>query len=178
MPKVSKSNIESYLIRNGSDWGEIAISIREETVNVMVNSSYGHYAYYWCACGMNPKAFLCKINKGYTLQKLTHGKETEIDEDKCLDQIKQAIIDTRRTGDLTADQAREAWDGMVGVWEDRNGYDIAMGHLIDSKYFEQVFGDYEALPSARRLKPECEFFWEKIWMPFVEELKQELSMHG
>lgn len=172
---VTKQTCEYYHIRNGYTWADIAFIVRNKQVDVLINSDYGHFAHNWISCGQNPKAFLCSMGKDYAMQKLSNYQSMEIDMDECMKDLKRSIIEARRNGELDAEQAREAWEQMTEDWDNySSSYDIACSKLVDNEYFEVVFGDYEALPSSKRMKPECEGFWDKIWVPFVEELRREM----
>ena len=173
--EISKQQVEVYTIRTGNDWGQIALVISDPTVNVMANSSYGKYAYFWGACGCHPKEFLCKINRGYALQKMYGNKYLVPDSDKYEEEIKKAIIEARRERDLEPGEARHAWGSMLGILYDYGGGDAMAHELINHEYFEKVFGSYDRLPSATMINPQCQGFWDKIWLPFVAELKTEMA---
>jgi hypothetical protein len=53
--------------------------------------------------------------------------------------------------------------------------DLLFHHLIEHHLFEKVFGEYEYLPSAKRVKPECQCFWNEVWKPLTEQLAAELN---
>lgn len=173
--KISKRMVEVYSLRDGFAWGHIALVINGESVDLLVNSDYGSYAHFWTHCGINPKKFLCQIDMHYAMNKLTNGKMMQPDHGKYASEIKERIIKARRENGISSEDARSAWDEMLGAAEEYGSGDILMNELVQSKYFEQVFGDYESLPNPKEVKPECLGFWKYIWTPFVDELKKELG---
>jgi hypothetical protein len=172
--QIIKKTAEVYELRNGFEWGHIAIiQTGPESVDVVINSDYGSYAYFWTHCGKDPKKFLCKIDMHYAMNKFTNGKMYEPDPDKYSDQIKRTIINLRRDGDLNEQDARDAWDELLEIVEEYHKGDILFHKLVYSDWFEKVFKDYDGLPNAKRIKSEVSGFWEKIWIPFIDELKNE-----
>jgi len=174
---IEKSKVDIYKIRHKGScvWGDITVEFGKTSAQLMINSDYGSYAYNWFSTGENPKKFLCDINMCYAMEKLSDYNLYEPDPYKYSDEIKELIIDSRKGEYLTKEEAREAWDDMLGILDDYPSGDIMYKELIDHKYFNKVFGGFEYLPSATRVKPKHKHFWENIWLPFVDELKRELS---
>lgn len=174
--EIVKKTAEVYELRDGFAWGHIALVINGETVDVVINSDYGSYAYFWTACGKDPKVFLCQVDMHYAMNKLTSGKMYEPDTDKYQSEIKELIIRRRRDGYLDQHQAREAWDGLLAIIDEYGNGDVLFHELISSDWWGSVFfNDFDNLPSAERVKPQVSGFWEKIWIPFTQELKRELE---
>lgn len=174
---VNKGQVDIYKIRhdNSCIWGDITVEFGKTSAQLMINSDYGSYAYNWFSTGENPKQFLCRLNMPYAMEKLSDYKLYEPDTQKYSGEIKKKIIEGRREDYLTKEQARESWDDMLGILDDYPGGDLLFHGLIEHKHFGDVFGDYEALPSATRVKPKHEHFWNNIWIPFVEELMREMA---
>lgn len=177
MPVVTKQKIDVYKIRhdNSCVWGDITVEFGKTSAQVMINSDYGSYAYNWFSTGENPKQFLCDINMDYAMEKLSDYKLYEPDTDKYSEEIKNSIIESRKDERMTKEEARTAWDDMLGVLDDYPSGDIMYHSLIEHEHFDKVFGDFEALPSARRVKPKHVHFWEKVWTPFTDALKIEME---
>jgi hypothetical protein len=109
----------------------------------------------------------------YGMGKFTGGNLKEPDPDKYEDEVKAKIIEARRDNELTAKEARDAWEGMLPMLQDYENVNYMFERLINHEHFEKVFGDYEGLPHAERVRPPCEMFWENIWKPFTEFLADE-----
>lgn len=174
---VTKTNAEFYYIRgNGFVWGFIALAIiGKESCQVLCNSDYGHYAYGWTHCGMNPKKFLCRLDMQYAMNKLTNGKLYEPDVDEYENDIKNSIIESRRSGNLTETEARIAWNEMCLLVDEYGCSSILFNELYNHPLFSKVFGSFENMPNSERIRPECQGFWDKIWIPFIEQLRLEIN---
>lgn len=176
--RIEKSKIDIYKIRHEkrSIWGNICVEFGESSAILMINSDYGSYAYNWFATGNNPKKFLCGLDMEYAMNKLTEGNLYEPDESKYADEVKKKIIDKRRDGYITKEVAREAWDDMMEILSEySHSGDILYHELMSAKHSGKVFIDFEEYPSATRVKPKHQHFWNEIWMPFIEELKMEME---
>ncbi len=175
---VTKAQIDLYRIRTKMEsgwntWGNISLEFGRESVNVMINSDFGHYAYNWTHTGPDPYDFLCRINRDYAMNKLSDGKLYEPDVEKFGDQVKKSILELRYDRSITKEQARDAWDDLIPITTEYNDANAIWTKLIDSDWFNTIFGDYENLPSAQRVRPEIEQFWKYIWLPFVDHLKEQ-----
>lgn len=178
MARVIKSEAELYQIRQdtgGSNgWGDIALVCVKESVRVMINSDFGAYAHVWTHCGGNPKEFLTELDFDYCMKKLTNYKHYVKAPEKYPEEVKKRIIEARRENEsFSKDMARQAWIDMLNA--DHDSGDLYFQELIDHPFFEDVFGEYEYLPSAEKINPRCQMFWDKVWLPFVEQLKSELA---
>lgn len=178
--KVTKSTTELYQIRRENKdedfaWGDVTLTCGAHSVQVMANSDFGSCAYYWCSTGPDPKRFLCSIDIDYAMNKLTSGGAYEPDPDAREIEIKRAIITARRDGRLCYTEAREAWDDMASAVNNLGAGETLLHFLYHHDHFEAVFGDFEGLPSAERMRPDCRGFWDHVWLPLVEYLKAELE---
>ncbi|EKO3663347.1 hypothetical protein M3929_002654 [Vibrio metschnikovii] len=175
MTKVIKTQAELYQVRHDScvGWGDIFLICGKESVRVAINSDYGTYSHNWTHCGGDPKEFLTGIDFDYCMKKLTGYKHYVPTPEQYPVEVKQCIIESRREDGLTKAEAREAWQDMLCT-EHREG-DLYYKELVDHPLFEKVFGDYEYLPSATKVSPCCQDFWDKVWIPFIGQLKEELA---
>lgn len=173
-PTVTKSQVDLYNIRGlHGAWANIVVIPRGDYVELIIDSDFGAFAYAYFCHGGNYKQFLISCDFDYLMRKF-RGKDYKIpDPSKYEKEIKDAIIESRQGEQLTKDEAREAWNDMLNTEHDRG--DLFFAELYDHKLFEKVFGDHEGLPSAKKVDPQCQSFWDKCWLPFVEELKQEMA---
>jgi len=176
MTTVTKKQIELYQVRhNGSEcWGDIALNCGEKSVHVMIDSDFGSWSYYWSSCGMSPKEFLCKINFDYCMKKLTGSKHYINDPEQYPNEVRGRITQAQEAGWLTETEVKQALDEMLEP-EYSEG-DLYFHYLYNHELFDKVFGDYECLPSAKKISPRCQDFWDHVWIPFIEQLKTELKI--
>lgn len=86
---VTRKNIEQYTLsgktKDGYDtWGKIALDCTESAVFVQISSDFGSWSCWWNATGGDPKKFLMKISKQYTLQSFSSDKAYILDEKETL----------------------------------------------------------------------------------------------
>ena len=171
---VTEVSAQAYDIRNGSEWAHVALIMKDKSVNVMINSSFGAYGYYWSNTGKNPKSFLCSIDMNYGMEKLTGYNLYEQDISGYAEHVKQRIIEARIHGYIDSYNARKAWDEMLDIIEEGVTAEQILGELYMHRFFSDVFGDSESLPNCKRVRIACESFWIKLWKPFTDELRKEL----
>lgn len=80
-------------------------------------SDYGNYGFWWGAAGDCFRSFLCRLEPDYLCGKLApetvyYGQETEKN-------IRRRILEWRRDGSLSRDDARREWDLIGEVDIDR-----------------------------------------------------------
>ena len=174
--RVTKSQAEFYEVRSGKGslaWGNITLKCGEQSVEVVATSDYGTYSYFWSHCGGDPKEFLCTINFQYAMEKLTNHKLYIPNPDGYENEIKESIIESRKGGNLTKKQSRTAWDEMLSILEEFSAGDLLFFALYDHELFEHVFGDPEYLPSSTIPDPRAVDFFNDIWKPFIDCLREE-----
>jgi len=110
-----KSTCERYDLRwKNNGWATFTIDENGGLFNCQ--SDFGDYNYSWPKHGRESfKHFLIEITRSpeYLLGKV--AKEDCFDLDKALKQWKPRIIEMRKDREITADQAREAWDFIEGL---------------------------------------------------------------
>lgn len=172
---VTKSSTDLYLIRAGIDGGSVALRFGKECVTVMAHTSYGTYGYFWSHTGPNPKQFLCDVGMNYAMEKLSGYNLYEPDQDKYETEIKQLIIEARLDGRLEKHEAREVWDELLNALITMGANDVFAWSIFDRKHCGKLFSDYESLPSGKRVRPQCQGFWDHIWKPLVAQLIADIA---
>lgn len=168
--KVTKKNIPQYTLRGNGTWGVIAIDCVGESVRVMINSDYGDWAYFWSHCGYEPRKFLRNMNMEYAMGKFM-GRDLYVKDEEAREvQLKKLVIELRTEGYISKDDARDCWNYFLPNDED----DLATT-VYESDYFDLLCScDPDMLPSATKVDPLAENFWNDIWKPFIAELENEL----
>lgn len=175
--KIVKSTTETYSIKGDRClWAKINLDCVGETVNVMISSDYGEFNHYWGSCGCPPKKFLCDIDMHYGMGKLVGGtsKLYEADFSKRIMSFKKVIIEARQLNDITRGQARTAWMEMLHIFDYcQNSNDIYLDRTYNSEVFNDIFFDFYSIPQDDKIKKSIVDFWEDIWIPFTQFLKDE-----
>jgi hypothetical protein len=177
--KVTKSQAELYQVRSckgNCAWGDITLICGAQSVSVMATSDYGTFDYSWSNCGGEPKEFLCGLDFQYTMKKLTNGKLYIPNPDGYRNEIKESIITARKDGHgISKEDARTAWDEMLAFLDEYRKGDLLFNALYNHEFFEPVFGDTEYLPSSAQVDHSAVDFWNDVWTPFINSLREELA---
>jgi hypothetical protein len=170
---ITKSTVECYKIRSTSihnGWADITIDSKGTTGRIQIASDYGDWQYYWGACGMPFKEFLISLGKDYLAGKF--GEDNYFDYNRTIRQYKKDILDYRKDETISAEAARDMWDELENLitYGER---EFSVGLWVDCPKL-MVF--YDNTPTLHRtISPMFELFWNKLWLPFMDELKNEIS---
>lgn len=172
---VTKTTVECYKIRHpsGMYWADITVDGKDRQVRIQIASDYGDYQYYWGACGPGYKQFLQKIGIDYAASKF--GANRWFDHDKTINRYKRDLLEYRRNSDITADEAREAYDAIKELEDDGycNNDQVFLERAMSNDALVKVF-DYEGLASVvYDITPQFRKFWDTAWQVFLNELKAE-----
>lgn len=179
---IKKTTTETYTLRGERClWAKINLDISGNTVNVMISSDYGSFNYYWCSCGENPKKFLTTISMDYAMGKLMGGYQNmnEPDWESRIKEIKNMVLEYRKERSLNKDKAREIYDYIkndlnLKMYEFSCDENMYFKELTENRIFDDLFYDFDAIPTHTKLKHIVNEFWEDIWIPFTNFLKEEI----
>jgi len=195
--RISKSVSETWTMKVGYDYA--IITINEKIGSFSVQSSYIDGSHIWTAIGNKSlKEFVCGLDFDYMMGKLI-GRGDYFYIDKTIESYKQHIIQERLGQSLSKDEARFYWE-IVQCWDDddddymncndfydrclRNMSDV-VDHICSDDTFrtksasikmrEQAYEVLDHYHFVTGHSPSAKMFWEKIWEPFVIELKKEIK---
>lgn len=175
---VTKKVSELYEVRQangrGSKWADFNLVCGESSVRICINSDYGNFAYVWGACGCNPKEFLIDLDFQYAMKNLTKYNVYIDDVDGFNRCYKRDMIELVRDDVLSFKRAKEIYYELKKFTGSTN-YEI-QEQIFNSPFVgETYYGDPSTLPNPKMVDPTLKLFWENCWIPFVEQLKIELS---
>lgn len=104
---------------NGDSWSLWLLDDRMRVVSIV--SDYGNWAHLWGApYNLDPepdmrKWFLDHGHTHYLADKLRYGVTRVFHADETVKRVKEKIVEMRRGGDATEEQARRWYDGIRGV---------------------------------------------------------------
>jgi hypothetical protein len=113
-PKLYRYYLPSAL---GEGWAEVALCSSGMFASV---SDYGNYAYAWRSTGEKDfRAWIANLaeDPAYVMGKLNGGRKQVFNGAATCIKIKRHIIEQRRRGSYTKDEARDEWD-LLGEHED------------------------------------------------------------
>lgn len=179
--RVVKGSAEHYSVTGrdlsaSSVWGDIVLVCGKESVLVMASSDFGDYSYRWNSCGCEPKEFLCSVDFEYAMQKMMNGKLYKQDTSAYFTQIKEQIKEALEEDVITKEEAQEVTEEMESICDEyESSHELLRYQLYEHSFFDKIFGDSEGLPSARKIDVQAKQFWDKIWLPFISSLKDEIG---
>jgi len=168
--------IEQYDVRVNGEYAIICIDPRGI---LLVESSYGSFNYWWGAAGTDFKTFLTQVNSDYFFGKVRQGQNNDhFYRDETDKEVKRRILEYRRSDDISKERAREAWNDLLEI-EDYHGWDRSVATLYVQEFMQSdalntIFQDFDSIPLIQGFPKECHHFWERVWLPFIEMLKEEI----
>jgi len=105
--------------------------------------------------------FLLTLNRSYVVGKLFNCEQVEeFDREQTVSDIKRWIIERRRSGDLTAQKARDAWDEACGI---ETVDDV--GRMREIEYAWEFI--------HMRPKDCVAWFWNTVWASLMAHLREQ-----
>lgn len=180
-PKITvvKENklVDYYTVRNGGEWGSIFIRSYKGGGIFSALTSFGDYSYHWGGVGEKTfKEFLSRLDYCYFMGKTTKRHGQIFDFEKSQKQLFKMIVDTRKSKEIDAVQAREFYEEVESLeycTSDDSWYHQIYSEDFNHELFELVIGDYENIPNETKECPQCMGFWNRIYKPLIEEFKKE-----
>lgn len=162
---------KSYLINNNGEWGVFVLDCEHNTV--FSHTTYGDYNYSWHAHGCDNLAhFLLEIDIHYAMGKFKGMTHKVLDDVATDNYIKEMLIEDRRDNAITQEQAREAWDHIEQGHVDYTNGDTFYHTICENETLYMYVAD-DGLSYQTKMDNSCERFWEMLWKPFLELIKQD-----
>ena len=199
MSRVTKSNdFEVYHVRAGwhdQEWATIAIhgwqakgndDRPREIGEILIHSSFGSWAYQWGHLGIPFKQWLVKTDdKHYIACKFLGSKADVFDGEKTVKGLRERVIEWRRHGEFSREQARAVWD-----WIEENELELEtspdslvnrmhdgpsdcgdMTRSTGARFFEEP---WEHIRTS--LDRSFDNFWQQMWPVFQQALREEMAV--
>lgn len=174
--KVYKATpAEQYLVGGNGEHANIFVSCTQhrESVfggSIVIASSYGNWSYVWSNTGNTPfKNFLCGVRKDYLSEKLmgtdAYVIDWEVTNKKTAAFIRENLVVARKAllVNILAELERTTNEPSAELIEDFGWVGI--------EEFPDLLCDHE----TKKLNPTFSYFWDELWVPFVEHLQQEIA---
>jgi hypothetical protein len=192
----TKSTMESYQIHKDHEYANISLRCWDNPApagssrgmyyggEIMIHSSFGSWANSWNACGSPFKRFLLHAGFDYLFTKFMGVNLERFDGEATLRQIRADIIEQRRGGSLSKDEARDVMNAVEEQSErlsssDATAYGYAMwdvaGQLDRDHPMHEYFSDPCGWPRLTHDDYGAAGFWREIWPEFKAALEAELQ---
>lgn len=157
---------EVYTVHNGSEYGVFVLVMREHYNMLAIDSSFGGFVNAWTHIGEGTHfhQFLGRqTDPSYLGKKFVTDDENPIDWEKTTTNIQDVIVQMRKAGECTAEEARDAWPESLFTCE----YDYANWDRDQSLLGESA---REIVTMLSPRKREFLGMWEHLWPKFVDQL--------
>lgn len=200
---IRTDGFEAYTVRVNGEWASIVLRQFEalgvdnqprHIGEILIYSSYGSWGYQWGHLGEPFKQWLLDAERDYVAGKLLGSRAYQFDGEKSVNGLRQSLLEHRRTGDITKNDARSIWD-----WIEANEIELTSS---DREFVEALYrcptdadwkytppGDRWAEPQPERgaryfldepyerprtsLNRDFANFWLRVWPTFIDHLKAE-----
>lgn len=175
-PSIQKDNVERYLVRNNGDWAFIYLEQFPSSVsgqnaaNISINSSFGKLGYNFGGIGDSFKEFLIDCDMHYLLEKLYDDKKyIEFSFEKTIKSFLLMTIEKRDHGTFDKTEARRTYNFFKEM--DSCSRELLIEKILNNKIpFDEPWElMYDEISYSSQK------FWEKIWIPFINLLKKEIT---
>ncbi len=171
--------VESFMVKANRDWATVFLRYGEAKnmqghvmhQGVMcIHSDYGTYGYWWSHMGKPLPEFLCGIDTGYLLSKISR---TETQYDEAEKNLKRAVVEARKSGAKPA-ACRKAYDAITDAFDEYGGREAAF-MLYQNGALNDVIHDWcELFPSDH--PPAAQQFAQRVWPEIVAALKEKIAV--
>ena len=179
MSNVTKStDYEVYHVRGGQggyEWATICWKGWQATGNdgtprecgeILIHSSFGSWANSWGHLGIPFDKWLTKAELSYCAEKFMSSKAYVFDGEKTVKELRNSLLESRRSGDVTKLDARAIWDFI----EDHDDEMESSSDLFCERMFDCVRladwppcnGRYSDAKPERGARHFLEEPWERI----------------
>lgn len=152
--------------RGGNGWFVVFI---DEIGCVSIQSDYGDYAYRWSSFGEDIRTFLMQCDQSYLINKFTLGWPQISKGEKSTRRIKESILDERRQGAISKQEARDLYDAVPDLEDGFRLNDIYDSNLVDWI----IGGEYGTLVCEKELGQIVAFF-EVCWPDILKQMKESM----
>lgn len=177
------SNVYTLTVRDGMDWAEFFVNERERltdgsgharySATWVCYSSFGVFGHYWHATGSPFADFVQRVDTDYLLSKI--GKK-QTDQETVIASVKRAILQSRRYGCCTREEAREAmWEVKHIADTCEGGPEVLAYQLWESCEISKCEIEWCDI-TTKTYEPGCVEFAQRMWPKFVEQLKQGVGV--
>lgn len=180
---------EVYSIAADGEWATVVLrDLGSHTAHghtswageILIHSTFGTFGHYWGSMGESLRPFLIGLNFGYWAGKLAGNASRVFDREATWKSIRERVLEVRREGDLTHEEARSLYDDLVDEEEEHGGDDShSFVEGVQSVARASDVGQAETILSEpweyirTKSDPQLVGLWEQLWKPFMEYLKTE-----
>jgi hypothetical protein len=167
---VSDAAATCYTVRNGWSWAHIFVrngtvqcvdGSPRNWVNLAVLSDFG---YCWSHIGGDSwQGFLASLSFDYAMRKMMGPRfDAPLSLRDSIRKVRELVVDYRRTGQMSKEDARELWDAADLCGEGQSFLADLNRYSSGAMYRNELWDARWTEPS-----PEARGFWHEIWPHFL-----------
>ncbi len=159
-----------FHVREGSSWAIAIVREWGDGGSIDIQSDYGSFNYIWYLVGDSFYDFLRSLDFDYFMGK-TRPDYKVFDYDASIKAIKVSLIENRKQGNLTRQQAREFWNDVENM-----GHCSTTAEFYDCiaqvAHIEEIYYDWD-FPMYDKPSYQTKLFWNGPWQALCEHWKRE-----
>lgn len=187
---VQRRSADLYDVRASDEWATIVVrdwqrpnrngGVAWFCGEILIHSSFGSWANSWDACGRPFHEFFLGCDMHYFMGKCTSGNLKIYDGEATLKALRARVLDWRRSGRLSHDEAEHLWDGIeISASTIRDDERAMIDEMFDlAKGKGPAVNTFLSEPwelSLHKVNPQIEGFWKVIWPEFCSAIREELA---
>lgn len=146
------------------EWADAFVREWPRGGSISIQSSFGDFAYTWTSIGSDTfRAFLRSLDFDYFMGKASAKDFREFDLDLTVRAIRDNLLEARRQGDMSREEARTCWseiDDEISHWGDHEFH----ARFPDTEIVKLLYShDPSAAPLRSRVNVQCQRFWQDLW---------------
>jgi hypothetical protein len=166
--------ISHFVVREGGEWASCYLRSRPGCGELVMNTTYGVYGYYWGATGERAfEDFLTQCDNDYLLSKFCQG-EHELYAEQTHKRMRAWVIEDRRSGALKKELARELWDWLEALGDGFNDIELARELEQDDEAYKFFVNEHGA-EFVYDFPRQAVYFMGRLWKPIVAAMQREAA---
>lgn len=179
---VVKATVDRYTIHKDGEWAKVYVESGKNDHgeyrwgSLSIISSFGNFGAHWGAIGAESFGrFLASLDSDYALKNLTSCKHMIFDPDETVAKFKEQVISRRKRGHLEKDDAREVFDALVEIEEERFLDEGVFCERLSSTAGQAFWQtDLYMEGTEHRLSPQCAGLWKLIWPELIAAMNPKV----
>lgn len=168
-----------FTVRNNGEYGSFYLregvsgagEHRHHWCELTCNTSFGTVGHYWSSMGGPAAWFLSKIGRDYLIGKLWGMAETVFVASKAMSDVRRMVLQDRRAGDLSREEARGRWEDLAGGADDEFEFRTL---VHDNNWLSEIaYGGSSNFGEVTN--PEAVGFVKHLWPEFLKQLQADAA---
>lgn len=162
--ELTKSTVEKYMLRGNGTWADIVLDDQgDKRGQIMINSDYGAWSYFWGSMGCSLKEFITKCDTPYLMGKL--GERNYFDEEATKECYRRNLQELLKDNDIE----QEIYDKLI---EEIDSADWCSADNMYHDMSQDLLGVCDPHPCMEH-QPSLVNFMDRLFPVFIKLLNDE-----